>query len=157
MNSKNGAALLMAFALVFGFVPASLAHQDPSTQSTDQRDKDKPTPEKIAVSLLDQLLADAGALKLPENRVYVQISAGDLLWDRDEPRARVLFGEAGSGIADMMRRSDSPNDPPNNAKARRAANVNRWRWSCARNLCLPSPGTTGNSRINYYKRCPLPR
>lgn len=120
MNAKNVAALVLALVLMLGFVPGSLA-QDSSGQlqstSEQDKDKDKLTPEKKAFLLLDQVISEAGGLKLPENRIYIQISAGDLLWDRDEPRARGLFGEAGSGIAEMMRRTDS-ND-------RRAANANR--------------------------------
>src|SRR5262245_19215017 len=104
MNAKNTSALVLAFALTVGFVPGSFA-QDPQPQTSDQQDKDKPTPEKKAILLLDQVIGEAGSLKLPENRIYIQIAAGDLLWVRDEPRARVLFGEAGAGIADMIRRS----------------------------------------------------
>ena len=55
MNAKNGTALLIAFAIVLGFAPVSQA-QDPASpqQSTDQQDKEKLTPEKKAVLLLDQ-------------------------------------------------------------------------------------------------------
>jgi len=90
MNTKNGAAMVIAVAIVFGFAPVSRA-QDPVSpqQSADPQDKEKLTPEKKAVLLLDQVVAEAGGLKLPENRIYIQISAGDVLWDRDEPRARV--------------------------------------------------------------------
>ena len=108
MNTKKTAAFVLALTLSLGFVPVSFA-QDP--QSSDQQDKDKPTPEKKAILLLDQVVGEAGGLKLPENRIYIQIAAGDLLWVRDEPRARVLFGEAGAGVADMLRRSELPGDP----------------------------------------------
>jgi len=158
MNPKNGAALLMAFAIVLGFVPASRAHKDPSNQqsnqpqSGDQQDKDKPTPEKKAVLLLDQVLGDAGALKLPENRIYVQISAGDLLWDRDESRARVLFGEAGSGIAEMMRRNDSPNDP----NPRRSANASRLALELRQELVLTVARHNGEFAYQLLQTMPAP-
>src|SRR5258705_9208044 len=120
MNAKNGTALLIAVAIVFGFAPVSQA-QDPASpqQPADQQDKEKLTPEKKAVLLLDQVVGEAGGLKLPENRIYIQISAGDVLWDRDESRARDLFGEAGAAIAGMMRRND-PNDRPRGNRTRTA-------------------------------------
>ncbi|HLF85276.1 MAG TPA: hypothetical protein VI837_13965, partial [Blastocatellia bacterium] len=153
MNVKNGAALLLAFVLVLGFAPASLAH-DPSgqQQSTDQQDKDKPTPEKKAFLLLDQVVGEAGGLKLPENRIYIQISAGDLLWDRDEPRARGLFGEAGSGIVEMMRWSDPPNDP----NARRAANANRLALELRQELVLTVARHNGEFAYQLLQAMPAP-
>lgn len=149
MNAKNGASLFLAFVLVFGFVPASLA-QDPSSQpqSTDQQDKEKLTPEKKAFLLLDQVIGEAGGLKLPENRIYIQIAAGDLLWDRDEPRARGLFGEAGSGIADMMRRSDS-ND-------RRAANANRLALELRQELVMTIARHNGEFAYQVLQTLPVP-
>ncbi|HXU39962.1 MAG TPA: hypothetical protein VN937_26650 [Blastocatellia bacterium] len=149
MNAKHSAALLMIFAL--GFVPASLANQDPvNQQQPGEQDKDKPTPEKKAVLLLDQVLGDAGALKLPENRIYVQISAGDLLWDRDESRARVLFGEAGSGIAEMIRRSESPNDQ----NSRRAANANRLAMELRQELVLTVARHSGEFAYQLLQTMP---
>jgi hypothetical protein len=149
MNAKKGAALLLPFALVLGFVPASLA-QDPSSQqqSTGQQDKDKPTPEKKAILLLDQIVGEAGGLKLPENRIYIQISAGDLLWDRDEPRARVLFGEAGLGIAEMMQRND-PND-------RRAANANRTALELRQELVMTVARHNGEFAYQLLQAMPAP-
>ncbi len=133
MNAKNIAALLLALLLVLGFVPVSVAQVSSSQQqSTGQQDNDKPTPEKKAFLLLDQVIGEAGGLRLPENRIYIQISAGDLLWDRDEPRARGLFGEAGSGIAEMLRRVDSPNDPT----GRRGGNANRTALDLRQSLVL---------------------
>lgn len=153
MNSKNGAALLIIFAIALGFAPASRANQDPvNQQQPDQQDKDKPTPEKKAVLLLDQVLGDAGALKLPENRIYIQISAGDLLWDRDESRARVLFGEAGSGIAEMIRRSESPNDQ----NPRRAANANRLALELRQELVLTVARHNGEFAYQLLQTMPAP-
>ena len=149
MNAKNGvAAVLISAAITLISVPAHRA-QDLSNQ---QQDKDKPTPEKKAVLLLDQVLGEAGALKLPENRVYVQISAGDLLWDRDDPRARVLFGEAGSGIAEMMRRNDSPNDP----NARRAANANRLALELRQQLVMTVARHNGEFAYQLLQIMPAP-
>ncbi len=66
---------------------------------------------KKALSLLDELLAETQGLKLPENRAYVQAMAADLLWEKDEVRARSLFQEAATALAQMMSsiESDDPN------------------------------------------------
>jgi hypothetical protein len=147
MNAKNGTALLIAVAIVFGFAPPSRA-QDPVSpqQSADQQDKEKVTPEKKAVQLLDQVVAEAGGLKLPENRIYIQISAGDVLWDRDESRARVLFGEAGAAIAEMMRRND-PND-------RRAANANRTALELRQELLITVARHSGEFAYQLLQTMP---
>jgi len=121
MIEKKIASLLLGFALVFGCVLIALAQESPTQQASDAQDKEKLTPEKKAFLLLDQVVSEAGSLKLPENRVYVQMSAADLLWDRDEPRARALFSEASAGIADMMRRNDVASDQ----NPRRDFNANR--------------------------------
>ncbi|HSB11146.1 MAG TPA: hypothetical protein VLM38_16780 [Blastocatellia bacterium] len=120
MNTRVSAALLIGLAIIFGFIRGGHASRDeesPTQQTNAQQDKDKSAPEKKAALLLDQVLGEAGSLKLPENRIYVQISAADLLWDRDETRARALMIEAAGGVADLLRRNE-PND-------RRPNNVNR--------------------------------
>ncbi|HSE36944.1 MAG TPA: hypothetical protein VLG74_06540 [Blastocatellia bacterium] len=149
MNAKNALASVLAFALVLGVVPISFA-QASLQQPTDQ-DKDKPTPEKKAILLLDQIIGEAGGLKLPENRIYIQISAGDLLWDRDEPRARVLFGEAGSAIADMMRQSETSNDP----NARRASNANRIALDLRQELVLTVARHNGDFAYQLLQAVPV--
>jgi hypothetical protein len=50
--------------------------------------------ERKTYALLEEIIGSAPLLKLPENRALVQSSAADLLWARDEKRARSLFREA---------------------------------------------------------------
>jgi hypothetical protein len=50
--------------------------------------------EKKALGLLDEMVAEAGSLKLAENRVHILASASEVLWERDEERARALVREA---------------------------------------------------------------
>src|SRR5262245_29280776 len=129
MNAKNVAAILFVIALMFASAPSYRAQNASSQpQSTEQKDKDKPTPEKKALLLLEQVVGEAGALKLPENRIYVQISAADMLWDRDEARARALMVEASGGVAELMR-TTSPTD-------RRSANANRVALQLRQQLVL---------------------
>jgi hypothetical protein len=50
--------------------------------------------ERKTNALLDEVITSAQTLKLPENRALVLSSAADLIWARDEKRARSLFKEA---------------------------------------------------------------
>lgn len=149
MNTRNVTALLIALAILLGYGPASRA-QDSSSQtlSAAQTEKDKPTPEKKAVILLEQIVGEAAGLKLSENRIYIQISAGDLLWNLDEARARALFGEAGSGIAEMMRRND-PND-------RRSGNANRTALELRQQLVITVARHNGELAYQLLQTLPAP-
>src|ERR1700687_2224241 len=68
--------------------PAATAQQTPDPQ---QQQEEKLKLESKAAALLEQVITEAQGLKLPENRIRVQIAAGDLLWDKSAPRARGLF------------------------------------------------------------------
>ena len=143
-------ALLLVLALVLGFTLVSFA-QDAQPKPESQ-DKDKPSPEKKALLLLDQIVGEAGSLKLPENRVYIQIAAGDLLWVRDEPRARVLFGEAGSSIAEMIRLGESQPD----GNIRRGANNNRVALELRQDLVLTVARHSGEFAYQLLSSMPAP-
>lgn len=87
--------------------------QDPASQVTptdaqtdEQKQKEKEASEKKATALLEQIVGEVQLLKLPENRIRVEIAAGDLLWKRNEARARSMFSLAGDGVAEMMRSTD---------------------------------------------------
>lgn len=75
-------------------------------QTDEQKQKEKEAAEKKATALLEQIVGEVQVLKLPENRIRVQIAAGDLLWKRNETRARSMFSLAGDGVAEMMRNPD---------------------------------------------------
>jgi hypothetical protein len=87
--------------------------QDPAAQATpadaqtdEQNQKEKEASEKKATALLDQIVGEVQLLRLPENRIRIEIAAGDLLWKRDEARARSMFSLAADGVAEMMRSTD---------------------------------------------------
>ena len=46
------------------------------------------------LGLLDEIVGGAWSLKLPENRSFVLAATADLLWERDEKRARSIFWQA---------------------------------------------------------------
>ena len=102
------AALLISLGVILVSIAPSPA-QDTSGQQppAEQQQNDKASQEAKAVDLLEQVISESQALKLPENRTRVQINAGDLLWERDQGRARTMFTNAAASIADMMRGVDS--------------------------------------------------
>lgn len=81
------------------------AQEQPATQqpSTEELEKQKTERETNAYRLLDQVIDEAQALRLVENRVRIQINAADLLWDKNQGRARGLFSTAGEGVAELAR------------------------------------------------------
>ena len=79
--------------------------QDPP--SAEQQQKAQAALKEKAFQLLDQVIEEAQALKLAENRVRLQWQAGDLLWERDEVRARTLFSQAAAGVGEMIQSLDT--------------------------------------------------
>jgi len=87
-------SLLVIFSMVYG----SLFAQLPLKKADPEKEKAVTELEKNAIELLEQAISETAALKLPENRALIYTTAGDLLWSRDEKRARSLFRGAGSEI-----------------------------------------------------------
>ena len=58
------------------------------------------------MALLEQIVGEVQLLKLPENRIRVQIAAADMLWKGNEARARSMFSLAGDGVAELIRSTD---------------------------------------------------
>lgn len=96
--------LLTLIVLAAGVVPATAQHL-PAEQ-----DAEKPnTFEEQAYLVLEDVVANTPTLKLPQNRSRLQIIAADLLWKRDQTRARSLFADAAANIVELekqTRRSD---------------------------------------------------
>ena len=84
--------LTLSLAL-FSFSAAPLIAQDqPAPQpSAEEFEKQKAEREKNAYRLLDQIVDEAQSLRLTENRVRIQITAADMLWDQNQGRARSLL------------------------------------------------------------------
>jgi hypothetical protein len=109
MLVKKIASSLFVLSLVLGGAalaaaqdatsPAATAQQTPDPQ---QQQEEKLKLESKAAALLEQVVTEAQALKLPENRIRVQIAAGDMLWDKSAARARGLFADAAAILSQMM-------------------------------------------------------
>ena len=104
--------LLLVAVLGLTFVPVFA--QDQATQqqppSAEDEAKAKAEREKNAYRLLEQVVDEAQSLRLPENRVRVQVVAGDLLWDSNQGRARSLFAMAAEGVAELNRNQQNNNN-----------------------------------------------
>ncbi len=88
----------LRFVLIFVFaffITASAQTNSSSTPSpTPQKDKARLELEANALGLAESAVSDASSLKLWENRALVFALAGDLIWETDQKRARVLFRNA---------------------------------------------------------------
>ena len=108
MHIKKIARLLTASGLVLSFAAISFAQDTTQTPATAQASPDpqqqaeeKAKLERKATVLLEQVIAEAQSLKLPENRIRISVAAGDMLWDKNPARARGLFVEAGAVLSQM--------------------------------------------------------
>ena len=86
------------FLIIF-VVSTSIFAQSSPTESKDEKEKAQIESEKKAVALLEQVVGETNLLKFPDNRALVLASAADLMWQRDEKRARQLFRQAADEIA----------------------------------------------------------
>ena len=113
--------LLILAVLGVTFLPVLAQEQStpqPAAEDQEKADKEKAEREKNAYRLLEQVINEAQSLRLTENRVRVQITAADLLWDNNQGRARSLFTMAGEGVAELNRNHHNTNTrrgggPPN--------------------------------------------
>ena len=104
-------ALTLALTILSA-VPPTAAQQSPppdqtaSSSSTTETIEALKELEKQAVALLDEVATEARTLKLVENRIRLQMMIVDLLWPRDEERARALFKQLTADLVEMMGATD---------------------------------------------------
>ncbi|MDQ3668146.1 MAG: hypothetical protein M3410_16550 [Acidobacteriota bacterium] len=124
---------LFILGLTFGATSSVAAQEDPNlTPTEEQKQNEKAEKEKKAYILLEQVVDEAQLLRLPENRARVLIGAADLLWERNEGRARTLFALAAEGVAELMRTA-SVNPGPDQ---RRTSNRGRPGFQIRQELVL---------------------
>jgi len=97
------------FLLGLVFAGTALAQDATSQTATaqpspdpQQQQEEKAKLEKKAMALLEQVVTDSQGLKLPENKIRVQIVAADMLWDKNASRARGLLTDAGAMLGQVM-------------------------------------------------------
>lgn len=155
MSNARIAVFLIGLSLTFGGAMVVAGQEVPSQQppTEEEQQKEKESSEKKAVTLLEQIVDEAQSLKLPENRIRVQIAAGDLLWPRNEKRARSLFSLAADGVAEVIRNTDNTGRQRTSAQLRQdlVITVAQHDVTLAYQLLaatrqLTPPGETANSR-----------
>jgi hypothetical protein len=73
------------------------------SQQTEEEKRGAKELERKALALIDEVVADAMSLSLAKNRVHILTVASDVLWTRDEERARALVREAMNQAVAYMR------------------------------------------------------
>ena len=112
---KRLIALSLTFALFYAAAAPALAQDKPTQQPTaEELEKAKAEREKNAYRLLDQVIDEAQSLRLTENRVRVQITSADALWEKNQGRARSIFTMAGEGVAELGRTPQPTGNRRNN-------------------------------------------
>src|ERR1051325_7431548 len=100
---------IVPFLLLLSSVATAFA-QDATSQTAipqqspdpQQQQEEKAKLEKKAIALLEQVVTDSQGLRLPENKIRVQIVAGDMLWEKNSARARGLLTDAAGILGQMM-------------------------------------------------------
>jgi hypothetical protein len=100
---------LKSLTLSLLILSATVAAQLPQVkqESEEERAKARKELERKALAMLEETLMTAQVLKLPENRAAIRVQAADLLWTRDEKRARALFRDAATDIAAAQSQEDA--------------------------------------------------
>lgn len=114
LNSRKVFSVVHIFIILLSLVSSPFAQtprdrlgvrqtaaQEP--QQTEEEKKAAKELEKKALALIDEVVAEAMSLSLAMNRVHVLTVASDLLWPRDEERARALVREAMTQAVAYMR------------------------------------------------------
>lgn len=128
MKSLLNICLILALIAV---PVVTVGQANPTSTPTEEEQKEKAEKEKKAFALLEQVVEEAQLLRLPENRARVQIGAAEMLWQRDQGRARSLFALAAESIAEMMRQQST-----NTREDRRGSNQIRPAFQLRQQLVL---------------------
>lgn len=103
------AHLFLIFLLITSIVHAQTASRETSTASADAK-KAREERDKKAFALVDQIIRESESLRLPENRIRINIALADSLWPRDEKRARLLFKQALAALSEVTAAAADTND-----------------------------------------------
>lgn len=107
----------------------------PITNETDADKAAREKREKKAMELLEQVLAEAQSLKLPENRLRIKVMAAGYLWEKDETRARAFFQEAENDLRQMLQTISQETEN----RQRKIEAYNQFRHELLSNLSQQDP------------------
>jgi hypothetical protein len=80
----------------------TFAQETTTTAPVVKTSKQTAEPEELerkALALLDEVLGETPSLKLVENRIRLQATAAEILWPRNQERAREIFNHAANDLA----------------------------------------------------------
>jgi len=105
---KRKIAIALMLSLLAPLFVAAQSDDKQDTAKTEDERRAREEAEKKAFALLDEVIKEVASLRLAENRIRVQAIAGDMLWKRDERRARSLFKQATDGLVELFAQAGSP-------------------------------------------------
>ncbi|HEX8088954.1 MAG TPA: hypothetical protein VF762_08885, partial [Blastocatellia bacterium] len=113
MNLRRLFSLFTVSAILVSTVAGQTPPQESEKADKARADQEKSREdlEKKALALLDEVLKEAPTLRLAENRIRLQAMAADLLWKRNEKRARALFKQATDSLAELLSDEDISASP----------------------------------------------
>jgi hypothetical protein len=97
--------MLKLARILFIFILAIPSVRAQSRESEEKKAREER--EKKTLALVDEIIKETQSLKLPENRVRVDIALAQSIWSRDEKRARSLFKEAVASLSVITAAVDS--------------------------------------------------
>lgn len=100
-------------ALVLGFPSVKIRAQTslPDEAASRAEASEQKERERKALLVLEDVISEGQTLKLPENRIRVEMLVAVLLWTRDEERARTLFKEAQDTLVTFINASADYSNP----------------------------------------------
>jgi hypothetical protein len=93
------AALLIAASLSAATAFAQEPTPAPPAVNADEQAAAQAELERKALALLDEVVAETTSLKLVENRIRLQASAAEIIWPRNQERAREIFNAAANDLS----------------------------------------------------------
>ena len=102
--TRTLAALLIASSLsvpaaTTGVVVAQEPTAAPARVKTDEEMAEQAKLERKALALLDEVIDETPSLKLVDNRISLQAAAAEILWPRNQERAREIFNAAANDLS----------------------------------------------------------
>ncbi len=92
-------ALFVVSSLLIQTATAQVTTAASPALKTDELTAEQLELERKALALLDEIIGEMPSLKLIENRIRLQATAAEVLWPRNQERARELFNAAASELA----------------------------------------------------------
>lgn len=130
--------LLISLSITLLFPLSAAAQVDEKEKAQKELEKRKELEHKT-LALLDEIVAGAWGLKLPENRSFFLANAADLLWSHDEKRARNVFWDALNNLA-----------PPVNESTASITKDPTTKDATAKDLKAKPPSKESLQKLNQY-------